>query len=195
MARPREFEPTEALHRAMMLFWQKGYEDTSMADLVEVTGVSRYGFYTEFGDKHDLYLKCVDHYAETTINSALSPMERPLASLPEIRGYFNQFLLAMESEAPNMGCLIGNTAMSQPALDNALAERITHHFTRMRAAFLNALQNGVQQGDLPADEDAEALADYLVGVANGYLACLRSMEPDGVRRFLQVALARVNIQI
>jgi TetR/AcrR family transcriptional repressor of nem operon len=46
MARPREFEPHEALNRAMHLFWQKGYEDTSMADLVAATGVSRYGFYT-----------------------------------------------------------------------------------------------------------------------------------------------------
>ncbi len=195
MARPREFEPTEALQRAMMLFWEKGYEDTSMADLVEATGVSRYGFYTEFGAKHDLYLKCVDHYADTTINSALSPMERPSASLPEIRGYFSQFLLAMDSEAPNMGCLIGNTAMSQPVLDDALDARITRHFTRMRAAFRNALQNAVQQGDLSVDEDAEVLADYLVGVATGYLACLRSMESDGVRRYLQVALARVNISM
>ena len=166
-----------------------------MADLVEATGVSRYGFYTEFGDKHDLYLKCIDHYADTTINSALSPMERPFASLPEIRGYFNQFLLAMDSTELNMGCLIGNTAISQPALDEALTERITHHFTRMRAAFLNALTNAVEQGDLPADEDVEMLADYLVGVATGYLACLRSMEPEGVRHFLQVALVRVNIHI
>ena len=189
MARPREFEPNEALNRAMILFWQKGYGETSMADLVEVTGVSRYGFYTEFGDKHDLYLKCIDHYANTSIQMALSPMERPNASLPEIRGYFDQLLLALNSEQPNMGCLIGNTAMSQPTLDDALVGRIDHHFTRMRAAFLNALQNAIQQGELSESEDAEALADYLVGVATGYLACLRSMEVDGVRRFLQVALA------
>jgi TetR/AcrR family transcriptional repressor of nem operon len=192
MARPREFEPNEALHRAMQIFWLKGYEETSMADLVEATGVSRYGFYNEFGDKHDLYLKCIDHYANTVIDNALSPMERPSSSLPEIRGYFNQFLAVMASEEPNMGCLIGNTAMSYPALDDALAQRITRHFTRMRAAFLNALQNAIQQGDLPADEDTEALADYLVGVATGYLACLRSMEPEGVRRFLEIALARIG---
>ncbi|HXW00831.1 MAG TPA: helix-turn-helix domain-containing protein, partial [Anaerolineae bacterium] len=139
MARPREFEPNEALKRAMQLFWAKGYEETSMADLVEATGVSRYGFYTEFGDKNDLFLRCVDYYSSTTIEMALAPLERADAGLPQIHGYFDQFLNALQSEQPNMGCLIGNTAMSSSAWDVALNGRIRSHFSRMRAAFHNAL--------------------------------------------------------
>jgi TetR/AcrR family transcriptional repressor of nem operon len=192
MARPREFEPHEALNRAMHLFWQKGYEDTSMADLVAATGVSRYGFYTEFGDKHDLFLKCVDHYARTAIEMVLSPMERVDASLPEIRAYFDQLMQAVQGGQPPMGCLIGNTAMMGAAWDEAITDRIEKHYVRMRAAFLNALQNAVQQGELTADEDTEILADYLVGIANGYLACIRSMTPKAVQRYIQVALARLG---
>ena len=192
MARPREFEPNQALTRAMALFWQKGYEETSMADLVEATGVSRYGFYTEFGDKHDLFLKCIDHYANTAIEMALSPLERADASLAEIRAYFEQLLTAVHSQQPPQGCLIGNTAISTPAWDEATASRINHHYARMRAAFLNALQNAVQQDELADSEDTEALTDYLVGVANGYLACLRSMSPEAVERFIQVALERLG---
>jgi hypothetical protein len=62
----------------------------------------------------------------------------------------------------------------------------------MRAAFLNALENAVQQDELTADEDTEILADYLVGIANGYLACIRSMTPEAVQRYIQVALARLG---
>lgn len=189
MARPREFEPQEALNRAMHLFWQKGYEETSMADLVEATGVSRYGFYTEFGDKYDLFLRCIDHYASTAIEMALSPMEQPEAGLNDIHRYFDHLLAALNETGPAIGCLIGNTALSAPALDEAIDGRVQYHYARMRAAFLNALQNGVQAGHLAADEDVAALADYLVGVANGYLACLRSLPPEAVQRFVKRALA------
>ncbi|NJN54066.1 MAG: hypothetical protein HC804_04500 [Anaerolineae bacterium] len=164
-----------------------------MADLVQVTGVSRYGFYNEFGDKHDLFLRCIDQYANTAIDMALSPMEQADASLAEIRGYFSQLIIATEGEQPAMGCLIGNTAMSTPVLDDALANRIAQHYTRMRAAFLNALQNAKAQGELSMNESTEALADYLVGVANGYLACLRSMSPEAVRHFIEIALQRLSV--
>jgi TetR/AcrR family transcriptional repressor of nem operon len=192
MARPREFEPNEALNRAMQLFWQKGYEDTSMAELVDATGVSRYGFYTEFGDKHDLFLKCMDRYANSAIEMMLSPMEGSGASLAEIRSYFGPMLAEVTSDQPPIGCLIGNTAMSAPHLDSSVFSRIEHHYTRMRAAFLNALQNAVEQGELPSGTDCEALADYFVGIANGYLVCIRSsMAPAAVRRFLEVALEKI----
>lgn len=192
MARPREFEPNKALKQAMFLFWRKGYEDTSMTELVETTGVSRYGFYNEFGDKHDLFLKCMDHYAHTAIEMVLSPMERPNASLPEIRHYFDQLLQDASQSRPPMGCLIGNTAMSSPEWDAAVSNRIDHHFNRMRAAFLNALQNAVQSGHLPPNEDVEALADYLVGIATGYLSAVRSMSPEAIRRYFKVALRQLE---
>ncbi|MAT99613.1 MAG: TetR family transcriptional regulator [Anaerolineaceae bacterium] len=192
MARPREFEPNEALNQAMFLFWQKGYEETAMADLVAATGVSRYGFYTEFGDKHDLFLKCIDHYANTAIETMLSPMESDTSGLPQIRAYFDQLLAAVQSDQPPMGCLIGNTAFSAVTGDAAIASRVEHHYGRMRSAFLNALQNAAQQGQLAAGEDTDILADYLVGVAVGYLACIRSMEATAVQRYIEVALARLG---
>lgn len=192
MARPREFEPTEALNQAMHLFWQKGYQDTSMADLVEVTGVSRYGFYNEFGDKHDLFIKAVEHYANTDINMALSPLETAEAALPQIHAYFHYLSQAVEEGHEANGCLIGNTTMELAQLDDSLAHLVETHYTRMNAAFRNALQNAVNQGQLTSDADVDGYADFLVGVANGYLVCLRTnMTPEAIQRYLSVALERL----
>ena len=192
MARPREFEPTDALNKAMHLFWQKGYQDTSMEDLVQATGVSRYGFYNEFGDKHDLFLKAVEHYANTAINMALSPLETAVASLPEIHAYFHSLSQAVEEGNEANGCLIGNTTMELAQLDDALAHLVDTHYTRMNAAFRNALQNAVHQGQLTPDADVAGYADFLVGVANGYLVCIRTnMAPEAIQRYLSVALERL----
>lgn len=192
MARPREFEPSEALNKAMHLFWQKGYQDTSMEDLVQATGVSRYGFYNEFGDKHDLFLKAIDHYAKTSINMALSPLEASDASLPQIHAYFHNLSQAVEEGQEANGCLIGNTTMELAQLDASLAHLVDTHYTRMTAAFRNALQNAVNQGQLAPDADIDGYADFLVGVANGYLVCIRTnMTPEAIQRFLTVALERL----
>ncbi len=192
MARPRGFEPSEALEKAMHLFWQKGYQDTSMADLVEVTGVSRYGFYNEFGDKHDLFVKAMEHYANTTISNALSPMETTESSLPQIHQYFENLLVPVETGQALNGCLIGNSTLQLPSTDHALTHLINAHYARMRAAFLNALQNAIQKGELRADADAEGYADFLVGVANGYLICIRTnMSPEAIIQFIRVSLQRL----
>jgi TetR/AcrR family transcriptional regulator, transcriptional repressor for nem operon len=193
VARPREFEPNEALSKAMLLFWQKGYLNTSLDDLVQATGVSRYGFYHTFGDKQELFIKAMEHYAGTVINMVLGPMETPEASVPEIRRYFDFLLANAESSQEQAGCLIGNTAMEMVQADEAIATRINSHFARMRGAFLNALQNAVQRGEISSDIDVEAYADYLVGIAVGYLVCIRAkMSQDALQRFIRTALVELS---
>lgn len=193
MPRSREFEPNEALHKAMLLFWQQGYLDTSIDDLVRVTGVSRYGFYSAFGDKQALFLKAMNHYAGTVINTLLGPLETTAAALPEIHGYFHALLADSETSPKPAGCLIGNTAMELVHIDAAIAARVDDHFCRMRAAFLNALQNAVQQGEIAADSDVTAYADYLVGIAVGFLVCIRArMRQEALTHFIEVALAKLS---
>ena len=68
MARSREFNPKEALEKAMYVFWQKGYINTSIDDLVQATGVSRFGLYDEFGSKHGLFLASLDYYQLVRLN-------------------------------------------------------------------------------------------------------------------------------
>jgi len=64
MGRSREFDEEVALHKAMELFWEQGYEKTSMGDLVNHMGIHRKSLYDTFGDKHTLYLKAIDCYKE-----------------------------------------------------------------------------------------------------------------------------------
>ena len=192
MPRDKEFDPQAALHSAMLLFWQKGYLDTSYDDLVQATGVSRYGLYSAFGDKYQLFLKAMDHYSNTNIEFMLSPLETPDASIPEIQGYFNRLIGGLTSPQGSAGCLIGNSSMEIAAPEEALLTRITHHFDRMRAAFRNALQNALRRAEIAPDVDIDAYSDYLVGVAMGYLGCVHAkMEADRVTHFVETALANL----
>lgn len=177
----------------MLLFWRKGYGETSLDDLVQATGVSRYGFYSSFGDKHQLFLKAMELYSETVISGVLGPMERPDAGLAEIRGYFSFLMLHQAAAEGQAGCLIGNSALEIAETDAAVATRVHHHFARMRGAFLNALLHAAQRGELAADRDLEALADHLVGVVLGYLGCVKAkLSREATGHYITVALGTLK---
>lgn len=84
MSRVREFNPDEALTKAMGVFWQKGYANTSIDDLVNATGVNRYGLYGEFESKRGLFLACLDLYQDRVVEMAFGIVEQPSASLNEV---------------------------------------------------------------------------------------------------------------
>src|SRR5215212_5927342 len=77
MARHKEFEREEALRRAMEVFWSRGYEATSVGDLVEHMGINRQSLYDTFGDKHSLYLQALDRYREVEGRKMFELLEQP----------------------------------------------------------------------------------------------------------------------
>ncbi len=82
MARTKEFDPDAALQSALELFWRRGYEATSMADLVEALGIGRASIYATFGNKHDLYLKALERYASSNGPSCSPSWRSPARRCP-----------------------------------------------------------------------------------------------------------------
>jgi TetR/AcrR family transcriptional repressor of nem operon len=192
VARSKDFEPRTALSHAMLLFWQKGYLDTSIDDLVQFTGVSRYGLYSTFGDKRDLFLKALRYYSETAVSLLLGGLERPEAGLDDVRGYFDRLEAQAQLPQGGWGCLIANTAVEVAPFDSAVSAAVQRHFDRMRRGFGRALSNAQADGSLAADFDVAAYADFLVGVAQGIFVMARAgTDLATLRRVAQMALARL----
>jgi TetR/AcrR family transcriptional regulator, transcriptional repressor for nem operon len=190
MPRNKEFEPEKVLKKAMELFWRKGYLNTSIDDLVEHTGVNRYGLYSTFGDKHKMFLSALDLYRTQVVSVLLGPIESPDASLAEIHRYFDALVSTANTPVGRWGCLVCNTAVELAPFDKATTEKVNALFMRMKRAFLHALNNAQHQGELPEQFDVDAYADYLVGVAQGLFVLLRSAANQGaIQRFIRVALA------
>ncbi|MBZ0305389.1 MAG: TetR/AcrR family transcriptional regulator [Anaerolineae bacterium] len=190
MGRSKEFDPKETLHAAMELFWRKGYLNTSIDDLVEHTGVSRYGLYGAFGTKHELFLKALDYYRTEATALLFGRLEAEESSLEAVRWYFDLMSSGAGSEAGMRGCMISNTALEIAPFDPEAAERVAMYFDRLKNAFYHALHNAQQDGSLPGDFDVAAYAGYLVGVSQGLTVFLRSsVQPEAVQQYVQVALA------
>ncbi len=192
MPRSREFEPQEALQKAMQVIWQKGYSATSIEDLVEHTGVSRYGLYTTFGEKRDLFLAVLDCYRDTVVSRLLGVLERPEAGLHAIRDYFQVLADTADTLAGRFGCLMCNTAVELAPFDPEIAEKVQAHLSRIQRAFTTALHTAKRQGDLEPDFDCEGYAEYLLGQTQGLFVLARSLVPrETIRHFVEIALSRL----
>ncbi|MET8290847.1 helix-turn-helix domain-containing protein [Streptomyces sp. NPDC051639] len=168
MARTKEFDPDAALQSALELFWRRGYEATSMADLVEHLGVGRASIYATFGNKHDLYLKALDRYQQARNPQLLRELSQPGPALPAVRAVVRRFATeAATGERRLSGCFVTNTATELAPHDTDAARRVEHNWDHLETLLHAALVRAEAQGELPAGRDPLALARMLLVLMQG----------------------------
>ncbi|WP_329209457.1 TetR/AcrR family transcriptional regulator [Streptomyces sp. NBC_00683] len=194
MARTKEFDPDAALQSALELFWRRGYEATSIADLVEHLGIGRASIYATFGNKHELYLKAVDRYSEERDPLLLTELSQPGPALPAVRATVRRF--ASEAASPEdrlNGCLITNTAAELAPHDPAAARRVEVSWEHFETLLQSALVRARAQGELPEDRDPRALARMLLVLLQGVrIVGKASSDPARVRDATEQALTLLD---
>src|SRR4051794_10703691 len=113
MARPREFDESEVIDAAERVFWTRGYDDTSMSDLLDATGIGRASLYSSFGGKDELLLRVLARHARRQ-DGMLKSLLDPPSGLAGVREFFRQGVdLGTSDECK--GCLIAQTSGSAAA--------------------------------------------------------------------------------
>ncbi|MFF2751558.1 TetR/AcrR family transcriptional regulator [Kitasatospora sp. NPDC058048] len=166
MARTKEFDPDAALQAALELFWQRGYEATSMADLVERLGIARASIYATFGSKRELYLRALERYCEQSDSARLLDLSQPGPALPAVRALVRRYAVTDEEEG-RRGCFVTNTAVELAPHDPAASRRVEASLDRLETLLTAALARAAAQGELPAGRDPRTLARMLVVLLQG----------------------------
>ncbi|GAA3013408.1 TetR/AcrR family transcriptional regulator [Streptomyces fulvorobeus] len=194
MARTKEFDPDAALQSALELFWRRGYEATSIADLVEHLGIGRASIYATFGNKHELYLKALDRYSEGRDPLLFAELSRPGPALPAVRATVRRFASeAATGERRSHGCLITNTAAELAPHDPAAARRVETSWEHIETLLRSALTRARTQGELPEDRDPRALARMLLVLLQGIRVVGKaSSDPGRVRDAAEQALTLLD---
>ncbi|MEJ2538845.1 MAG: TetR/AcrR family transcriptional regulator [Gemmatimonadota bacterium] len=167
MPRPPSYDRTRLLDQAIRVFWEKGYGGTSIRDLVDATGVQRYGLYESFGDKHGLFLASLERYQDTVISGLLRELEAPGAALPEIESFLDRLARTAARPGAARGCLLCNTAAELGDDDPEAAARVDGYSRRLVKAFQAALIRARTLGQVSDDLNADRTARFLTGVVVG----------------------------
>lgn len=172
MGRPRTFDRDTAITEAMHLFWEHGYDATSLAQLKEGLGggISAPSFYSAFGSKEALFQECVARYLSTHGRVTAPLHDASLLPRDAIETALRQSA-AMQCEPGHpRGCMVALGGMSAPSVGSAdVARALNESRARTRAGFAECVQRGIASGALRSDTSALALAtvfdNFLSGVS------------------------------
>ena len=164
--RPRGFDADEALERAMRVFWEKGYEGSSLSDLTSAMGISRTSMYAAFGNKEDLFRWALERYTEGPAEYGARALQEPTARQVATAFLNGSVRATTRPDRPAgclgvQGCLAAGATARNPR--EALIAWRNGGASRLRERF----QQAVDEGDLPSGTDAALLARYIMTVSNG----------------------------
>src|SRR5260370_6427941 len=148
MARQKEFNRDEVLHKAMEVFWTRGYEGASIQDLVKHMGINRQSIYDTFGDKHSLFLQALDRYREIQSRKVFEVLERPGSMKKNLRRLFEETVARALSAEGRRGCFVGNSMSELADRCTETANRTCKNVVPAEKRFQRALEHGKAQGVL-----------------------------------------------
>ncbi|MBU3178359.1 TetR/AcrR family transcriptional regulator [Clostridium estertheticum] len=172
MGRSREFDENVVLQKAMELFWEKGYEKTSLSDLVEHMGIHRRSLYDTFGDKHTLFLKTIDCYEELIKNKIQIGTLHAETAKQAVQFIFD-FMIEGYEDRP-WGCLIVNSATEMALRDKEVDEKTEKAFMQTEHFLADLVRKGQQTGEFSCNYDAEVLSEILQNTLLGIRVLVRT---------------------
>lgn len=191
MARPKAFDPDEALDKAMHVFWHKGYEAASMEDLLAAMNLNRGSLYATFGGKRKLFLQAMERYChQGGVGTRFSILHQPGPALPLIRRFVEAILDFALSDPLRRGCLITNTVIELSPHEKDIGRKLSERLRTLEETFTGLLARAKREGDLTDDEDPRALARVLVMMMQGTIVMIKAGTPaDAVRQTAKTALS------
>ncbi len=168
MPRVKQFDQQEVLHKAMLLFWRKGYNATSIQDLTQHLGISRGSLYDTFGDKQQLFHQVVSLYSKKSIEG----LKGFLGTHQNVKEAFRHILHSVLTEDPfgpdQKGCFVVNTSTEMLPQDDILLTVINVHQEQMEKLFCELLERGVSSGEISADKNLKAIARTFYTMMTGF---------------------------
>lgn len=176
MPRTREFDTDTALEAAMRVFWERGYEGTSLPDLLAAMGIQRGSFYAAFGSKREVFVEGMQRYLQLQGRRFEAQMEG-LAPLEALRSHARGLVQSTIGEEAALGCHVMNAAMECGCRDEEISSFCRGAMEEHRLMYRRLLDQAVAEGSLPADTDTQARATALLGLLFGLRTFARAGLP------------------
>ena len=187
MGRPQTFETASVVRAARAVFWRDGYEEASLPELEQATGLSRSSIYHAFGSKRGLFDAAVESYLDEVVRPRLRPLTAAVVAPTAIVDYLVglRAALAQSGSLPaTSGCLLINAAVAPVGRDDAVRRVVAAYRAELRAALGRGVTAHLPDG---APAELERLTDTLTGLVVAALALTR-VDRSGALHLLGTAL-------
>ena len=174
----------------MKLFWERGYEGSSFDDLIAVMGISPSSFYNTFGSKERLYQEATRSYVERSGQWFVSELEAATDTKTAFHRVLTAAATALTRDDLPTGCMISLACAYVPPELSALRDMMAGYRQTAQAAMVDRLRRGIDEGDVPAGTDADALASFYSALSRGMAVLAR----DGASRERLLEIAEIAMR-
>lgn len=176
--RPREFDRKLALAKARDVFWSRGYEGVSMADLVDTMGIASARIYAAFRSKEALFREAVELYASDEGGFAERAVQEETTAIRAIERSLREAIENCTRKGRPPGCMVVSAATNCSAENQGVQEFLADYRSRRTVLLAQRLKRAVADGELRPDTDVAGLADHYAAILIGIAVQAR----DGVSR-------------
>jgi TetR/AcrR family transcriptional repressor of nem operon len=191
MARNVEFDEEEAIQKAMMVFWEKGFNGASLRDLTDAMKINSSSLYNTIGDKQELFVRCVKHYTDTRKHDLQARANSSASPLAILVAYIHDAVEVIISEAN--GCMAIKTAF-EAATDDLRVKDILKADSQNNYQFIfGQIKEAMDQGEIPNEESPELLADFFMSTWTGwYESYILYKDPEKIKRMAQYFIRQLS---
>ncbi|RFZ85712.1 TetR/AcrR family transcriptional regulator [Mucilaginibacter terrenus] len=174
MARTKDFDEEEVLGKAVCLFWHKGYNGTSMQELVDTLGISRSSLYDTYGDKHTLYVKALQFYQSGSGGQMCNIISNAESAKEAIKKLLEFTTVNLLNDVQQKGCFMVNAEVEVAPHDVEVKALISQNNQLLEDTFCHAIKKGQDSGEINGKQDARALARFIMNVVKGMRVTAKS---------------------
>jgi AcrR family transcriptional regulator len=191
MGRPREFDVDAALDAALQVFWSKGYEGTTIADLTEAMKLKRGSIYAAYGSKEQLFRRALDRYSDTVASYGTAALTRP-AIRAVVEDMLRGAAQATTGADTPAGCLIVHGALVAGDESCDIREELATRRLATLMALRERFERAAAEGDLPPDVHPGTAADYVSTVVDGVAVMAASgVDRAQLENMIELVLGRL----
>jgi len=190
IGRPREFDTEQVLDAAMQHFWRKGYEFTSLQNLLDVMHLSKSSFYQTYQSKHILFQQCIANYGNVMAENMMRQLKQSNSARQFIEDTFNEQINNAGKQGNKYGCLIMNTASEFEQRDPVIAGLVVKASNKFTNVFSIAIKCAQEEGGISSKKDPQILANYLVSSLSGLKTMVKAgMSKKSIKSITEVILS------
>jgi TetR/AcrR family transcriptional repressor of nem operon len=173
VGRPRQFDIDQVLDAAMAAFWAKGYEATSLSDLMTATGLHKGSLYQAFGDKHSLFVQALKRYLQSMRSAKDEILATAVSPLDGLRRVTHRMVEFIDDSDCPMGCMAINALVEMAPHDDEVRAVVFDHISRMRRSLYEAVCQAQSAGEIDSKRPPEVVTALLMTTMAGLATTIK----------------------
>ncbi len=185
--RPLEYDREEVLEIAMHLFWYKGFDNTTLKEILNATQISKSSFYYAFGSKEQLFELCIHRYCDMQLKYLQTNLEQATTGRVFIECFLKEIEAARNFSERQKGCFLINTVAEFSGRDHTVSVLVSKATLKFVEVFQVAIERGQKEGVISRQKDASVLAFYLINNIAGLRTMIKAeVDPKSIHDIIPV---------